>query len=72
MEEDRESYRRAAERRDKQRELLSALRRQRKLEAKIERLKERLRELSYEEEEAGNSFAEGMRAEDDYGIGGEG
>ena len=42
---------RAVKRRDLQRELLSALRRQRKLEEKIERIRERLRVLSFEEED---------------------
>lgn len=45
---------RAAERRDLQRDLLSALRRQRKLDEKIERIRERLRVLSFEEDADGD------------------
>jgi len=46
----REGHFRAVERRTLQRELLSAMRRQRKLEKKVERIRERLRELSFEED----------------------
>jgi predicted nucleic acid-binding Zn-ribbon protein len=45
---------RAAERRDLQRDLLSAMRRLRKLEEKIERIRERLRVLSFEEDADGD------------------
>jgi hypothetical protein len=44
--------RRAARRREVQKELLSALRRRVKLEQKIERLKEELHQLSVEEDQS--------------------